>query len=44
MAAIIMISNREMSLAGCTRGLTRVEITQSERAQIASKWSMQSEG
>jgi hypothetical protein len=30
MAAIIILSNREMSLAGCTRGLTRVEMTQSE--------------
>jgi hypothetical protein len=30
MAAIIILSNRDMSLAGCTCGLTRVEMTQPE--------------
>jgi hypothetical protein len=30
MAAIIILSNRNMSLAGCTSGLTRVEMTQPE--------------
>jgi hypothetical protein len=30
MAAIIILSNKDTSLAGCTCGLTRVEMTQPE--------------
>jgi hypothetical protein len=30
MAAIIILSNWEMSLAGCTCGFTRAEVTQPE--------------